>query len=54
MVDTISARTGLLMGVLEKRLKQNGKLIRSQAFMVPPGGGTEWDVPLERITRLTE
>jgi hypothetical protein len=49
VVDTVSERTGLLMGVLEERLKSNGKLFRSQAFMLPEGGGIEWDVPLERV-----
>ncbi|MFD5764619.1 hypothetical protein ACFWIN_02170 [Streptomyces sp. NPDC127049] len=49
MMDIISERTGLLMGVIEERLKSDDKLIRSQAFLVPEGGGIEWDVPLERI-----
>ncbi|MDK1472096.1 hypothetical protein QNO07_01410 [Streptomyces sp. 549] len=49
MVDTISKRTGLLVGVIEECFKSNGKLHKSQAFMVPEGGGIEWDVPLERV-----
>lgn len=49
VVDTISERTGLLVGVIEERYKSNGKLHKSQAFMVPEGGGIEWDVPLERV-----
>ncbi|QGZ52945.1 hypothetical protein GPZ77_14915 [Streptomyces sp. QHH-9511] len=49
VMDTISERTGRLMGVIEERLKSNDKLISSQAFLMPEGGGIEWDVPLERI-----
>lgn len=47
--DTLSERTGLLTGVLEERLKQSGNLVSRQAFMVPEGGGTEWDVPVDRV-----
>ncbi|MEU7649225.1 hypothetical protein [Streptomyces huasconensis] len=47
--DTISERTGLLTGILEERLKESGKLVSRQAFMVPEGGGVEWDAPLDRI-----
>ncbi|MFG2405453.1 hypothetical protein ACGFR8_14160 [Streptomyces brevispora] len=49
VLDIVSERTGLLMGVVEERLKVSGKLVKSQAFMVPEGGGLEWDVPLERV-----
>ncbi|MFE7138765.1 hypothetical protein ACFVAG_13555 [Streptomyces sp. NPDC057644] len=49
VMDTVSERTGRLVGVIEERYKSNGKLHKSQAFMVPPGGGLEWDVPLSRI-----
>jgi hypothetical protein len=49
VVDTISERTGLLMGVLDERLKKSGELVSRQAFVVPEGGGLEWDVPLERV-----
>lgn len=49
VVDTISERAGLLVGVIEERYKSNGKLHKSQAFMVPEGGDIEWDVPLERV-----
>ncbi|MFF8435087.1 hypothetical protein [Streptomyces bacillaris] len=49
VMDTVSERTGLLVGVIEERYKSNGKLHKSQAFMVPEGGGIEWDVPLERV-----
>ncbi|MER6190576.1 hypothetical protein [Streptomyces cyaneofuscatus] len=51
VMDTVSERTGRLVGVIEERYKSNGKLHKSQAFMTPEGGGIEWDVPLERITR---
>ncbi|MEK8141699.1 hypothetical protein NKH18_00985 [Streptomyces sp. M10(2022)] len=47
--DTISERTGLLTGVLEERLKKSGNLVSRQAFMVPEGGGIEWDAPLDRV-----
>ena len=49
MVDTVSERTGRLVGVIEERLKESGKVISRQAFLRPEGGGTEWDVPLSRI-----
>ncbi|WP_331725474.1 hypothetical protein OG596_38045 (plasmid) [Streptomyces sp. NBC_01102] len=49
VLDTISERTGLLTGVLEERLKKSGNLVSRQAFMVPEGGGIEWDVPVERV-----
>ncbi|MFJ4961778.1 hypothetical protein EES43_23405 [Streptomyces sp. ADI96-02] len=49
VVDTISERTGLLVGVLEERLKDSGKVVSRQAFMRPQGGGQEWDVPLDRV-----
>ena len=49
VMDTISERTGLLMGILEERLKESGKLVSQQAFMVPEGGGIEWDAPLDRV-----
>ncbi|PZT72267.1 MULTISPECIES: hypothetical protein [unclassified Streptomyces] len=54
VVDTISERTGLLVGVIEERYKSNGQLAGRQAFMRPQGGGVEWDVPLERIKPVTE
>ncbi|MFJ2216797.1 hypothetical protein ACIQVO_18530 [Streptomyces sp. NPDC101062] len=47
--DTISERTGHLVGVLEERTKNGNKVVSRQAFMRPEGGGVEWDVPLERI-----
>jgi len=46
--DSVSERTGYLMGVIEKRNK-DGRLIGRQAYMRPKGGGLEWDVPLDRI-----
>ncbi|WP_327176374.1 hypothetical protein OG599_14420 [Streptomyces sp. NBC_01335] len=49
VVDALSGRTGLLMGVVEERLKGSGKVVGRQAFMLPEGGGLEWDVPLDRI-----
>jgi hypothetical protein len=49
MVDTISQRTGQLVGVIEERLKESGKVVSRQAFLRPEGGGTEWEVPLTRI-----
>ncbi|MGW1817846.1 hypothetical protein ACWCQM_30285 [Streptomyces sp. NPDC002125] len=54
VMDTVSERTGLLVGVIEERYKSNGKLRKRQAFMRPRGGGQEWDVPLERIKPVTE
>ena len=53
VMDTVSERTGHLMGVVEERTKEGNKLVSRQAFMRPVGGGPEWDVPLERI-RLAE
>ncbi|MEV6531013.1 hypothetical protein AB0M86_15655 [Streptomyces sp. NPDC051639] len=49
VMDTISERTGHLVGVLEERTKETNKVVSRQAFMRPEGGGIEWDVPLERI-----
>ncbi|WP_241990114.1 MULTISPECIES: hypothetical protein [unclassified Streptomyces] len=49
MMDTISGRTGHLIGVIEERTKEGNKVVSRQAFMRPEGGGIEWDVPLERI-----
>lgn len=54
VMDTISERTGHLVGVIEERLKSNGKLVSRQAFMLPEGGGLEWDVPLGRIRPVEE
>jgi len=48
-MDTISKRTGLLMGVLEERTRKTQTVVSQQAFLVPEGGGLEWDVPLSRI-----
>ena len=53
MVDTVSERTGELVGVIEERLKESGKVVGRQAFLRPEGGGTEWDVPLSRIEIVT-
>ncbi|MFD7316322.1 hypothetical protein [Streptomyces sp. NPDC059883] len=47
--DTISERTGHLVGVIEERLKESGRLVSQQAFMRPEGGGIEWDAPLDRV-----
>lgn len=52
--DTISKRTGLLMGVLEERAKKTEKVISQQAFLVPESGGIEWDVPLDRVRPVKE
>jgi len=49
MVDTVSERTGHLVGVIEERTKEGNKVVSRQAFMRPEGGGIEWDVPLERV-----
>lgn len=49
VVDTISERTGHLVGVLEEHTREGHKLVSQQAFMRPEGGGTEWDVPLDRV-----
>ncbi|MFB4424161.1 hypothetical protein C5F59_024135 [Streptomyces sp. QL37] len=54
VIDTVSERTGHLVGVIEERTKEGGKVVSRQAFMRPEGGGIEWDVPLERIKRVTE
>ncbi|MFE7567610.1 hypothetical protein ACFU76_11670 [Streptomyces sp. NPDC057539] len=53
VVDTISERTGHLVGVIEERAKETNKVVSRQAFMRPEGGGIEWDVPLERIKPVT-
>ena len=47
--DTVSERTGFLMGVVEERTRERNELVSAQAFMRPEGGGPEWDVPVERI-----
>ncbi|MER6157916.1 hypothetical protein ABT147_20565 [Streptomyces sp. NPDC001868] len=47
--DTQHDRTGELVGVIEERLKESGKLLNRTAYMRPRGGGIEWDVPLARI-----
>ncbi|MCX5399108.1 hypothetical protein [Streptomyces sp. NBC_00102] len=47
--DTVSERTGHLLGVIEEHSKEGGRVIRRQAFMRPEAGGLEWDVPLERV-----
>ncbi|WP_221348148.1 hypothetical protein [Streptomyces beigongshangae] len=49
VVDTVSERTGHLVGVIEERAREGGKVVSRQAFMRPKGGGVEWDAPLERI-----
>ncbi|WP_227025322.1 hypothetical protein [Streptomyces tsukubensis] len=54
VVDAVSERTGCLMWVLEERTKEKNRLLKSQAFMRPPGGGIEWDVPLEPVMRVEE
>ncbi|MFF9396606.1 hypothetical protein [Streptomyces griseoluteus] len=54
VTDRISERTGHLVYVLEERTKEKYKLISSQAFMCPVGGGIEWDVPLDRIRPVVE
>ncbi|WP_326739047.1 hypothetical protein [Streptomyces sp. NBC_01022] len=52
--DTISERTGRLVGVIEERTKGDNRVVSRQAFVRPQGGGIEWDVPLERIKPVTE
>jgi hypothetical protein len=47
--DTQHERTGELVGVLEERLKESGKLLSRTAYVRPRGGGIEWDAPLARI-----
>ncbi|GAA3004622.1 hypothetical protein [Streptomyces fulvorobeus] len=49
VADTTSERTGHLVGVIEERTKDGGRVVSCQAFMRPQGGGLEWDVPLDRI-----
>ncbi|MFJ7996928.1 hypothetical protein ACIQ7D_07175 [Streptomyces sp. NPDC096310] len=47
--DTQHDRTGELVGVIEERVKESGRLLSRTAYMRPRGGGIEWDVPLARI-----
>ncbi|WP_234354828.1 hypothetical protein [Streptomyces sp. NRRL WC-3618] len=47
--DTRHDRTGELVGVIEERLKESGKLLSRTAYVRPKGGGIEWDAPLARI-----
>jgi hypothetical protein len=47
--DTISERTGELVGVIEERVKETGRLVSRTAYVRPRGGGIEWDVPLDSI-----
>ncbi|MBW8736020.1 MAG: hypothetical protein JF621_02410 [Streptomyces turgidiscabies] len=47
--DTISERTGELVGLVEEHTKEGRKLIRQTAFLRPRGGGMEWEVPLARV-----
>lgn len=47
--DTMHDRTGELVGVIEERIKESGKLLSRTAYVRPRGGGIEWDVPLARI-----
>ncbi len=54
VMDQISERTGHLVYVLEERTKEKYRLISSQAFMRPVGGGIEWDVPLQRIKPVAQ
>ncbi|MEU5823610.1 hypothetical protein [Streptomyces sp. NPDC047803] len=49
VIDTVSERTGHLVGVIEERAKETDSVVSRQAFMRPVGGGIEWDVPLERV-----
>lgn len=54
VMDTISERTGHLVGVIEERTKERSRVVSRQAFMRPEGGGIEWDVPLERVKPVVE
>ncbi|MGW5236694.1 hypothetical protein ACWEQU_31485 [Streptomyces nodosus] len=47
--DTQHDRTGELVGVIEERIKETGRLLSRTAYVRPTGGGIEWDVPLARI-----
>ncbi|MEW2116923.1 hypothetical protein AB0945_17340 [Streptomyces sp. NPDC005474] len=47
--DTGHDRTGELVGVIEERLKESGKILSRTAYVRPTGGGIEWDAPLDRI-----
>ncbi|MEU9187580.1 hypothetical protein AB0D14_24170 [Streptomyces sp. NPDC048484] len=47
--DTQHDRTGELVGVIEERVKESGKLLKRTAYVRPTGGGIEWDAPLARI-----
>lgn len=47
--DTEHERAGELVGVIEERVKETGKLVSRTAYVQPRGGGIEWDVPLARI-----
>lgn len=54
VMDTISERTGHLVGVIEERTKDGNRVVGRQAFMRPQGGGLEWDAPLDRVKPVTE
>lgn len=47
--DTQHDRMGELVGVIEERMKESGRVVSRTAYMRPRGGGTEWDAPLARI-----
>jgi hypothetical protein len=48
MKDSLSKRTGELMGVIEQRTK-DGKLVKVEACLRPKGDGREWEVPLGQL-----
>ncbi|MHC0433902.1 hypothetical protein ACX6XY_27610 [Streptomyces sp. O3] len=47
-------RTGELVGVIEERAKESGRLLSRTAYVRPQGGGIEWDAPLTRILPVDE
>ncbi|MBZ3906593.1 hypothetical protein [Streptomyces griseiscabiei] len=47
--DTERHWTGELVGVIEERVKESGKLLSRTAYLRPRGGGIEWDAPLAHI-----
>ncbi|MFD4124529.1 hypothetical protein ACFXKK_06245 [Streptomyces globisporus] len=47
--DTVHQRTGELVGVIDERIKESGKLLKRTAYVRPTGGGIEWDVPLKHV-----
>jgi len=47
--DTQHERRGELVGVIEERVKETGRLFSRMAFLRPRGGDMGWEVPLDAI-----